>query len=85
MKNHHAHLSKGQSPLQKRYDTLCRNHEELLDYVRSLQEDLDRDHIELMNMSAFIEYKRLNEEYTFFREHAREVYDDERPFPILTL
>lgn len=46
MKNHHAHLSKRQSPLQKRYDTLCRNHEELLDYVRSLQEDLDRDHIE---------------------------------------
>ena len=67
-------------------DPLLRcNHEELLDYVRSLQEDLDRDHIELMYMSAFIEYKRLNEEDTCFREHAREVYDDERPFPILTL
>lgn len=53
--------------------------------MHDLQQDQELDRLELRYLSAFIRYKELDEEYVFFREHAREVYDEDLPFPKLTL
>ena len=36
-------------------------------------------------MNDFIHYKKLDEEFRYFREHAHEDENSELPFPCLTL
>lgn len=73
------------SALQKRYDALHNNYEELLDHLHDLEKDQKLAHTELRYMNAFIKYKKLDDEFAFFREHAHEVHDEDQPFPTLTL
>ena len=50
-----------------------------------INDDLDRCMEELEYYSAFIEWKDLTDEFTYFREHAYEKCDENHPFPFLTL
>lgn len=60
-----------------------------IDYMRDLITDLLRDqeidHEEIKYLSGFISYKNLDEEYGYFRENAHEEYEEDLPFPNLTL
>lgn len=60
-----------------------------IEYMRDLISDLLRDqeidHEEIKYLSAFISYKKLEEEYHYFRENAHEEYEEDLPFPTLTL
>lgn len=55
------------------------------DYITDLLKDQAIDHEEIKYLSAFISYKKLEEEYHYFRENAQEVYEEDLPFPTLTL
>jgi hypothetical protein len=70
-------------------DLKVQNLNDQIDYMRDLITDLLRDqeiaHEEIRYLSDFISYKKLDEEYRYFRENAHEEYEDDLPFPILTL
>lgn len=70
-------------------DLKVQNLNDQIDYMRDLITDLLRDqeiaHEEIRYLSDFISYKKLDEEYRYFRENAHEDYEDDLPFPILTL
>ncbi len=60
-----------------------------IEYMRDLITDLLRDqeidHEEIKYLRAFVSYKKLEEEYHYFRENAHEEYEENLPFPTLTL
>lgn len=60
-----------------------------IEYMRDLITDLLRDqeidHEEIKYLRAFVSYKKLEEEYHYFRENAHEEYEEDLPFPTLTL
>jgi hypothetical protein len=70
-------------------DLKVQNLNDQIDYMRDLITDLLRDqeiaHEEIRYLSDFISYKKLDEEYRYFRENAHEEYEEDLPFPILTL
>lgn len=55
------------------------------DLITNLLRDQEVDHEEIKYLSAFISYKNLEEEYHYFCENAHEEYDEDLPFPTLTL
>lgn len=71
--------------LQEQYDILSSNCSEMRDYIHELLEDQQYYQTELDYLQAFIEYKGLNEDYQYFREHAYPKHSDDVPFPTLTL
>ena len=71
--------------LQEQYDSLSAHCSEMRDYIHELLEDQRDCHTEMNYLYAFIEYKRLNEDYQYFRKHAYKKYSDDSPFPTLTL
>ena len=64
--------------LQERY-------EEMKDFLLDLIEDHTRAEEDLKYLKDFVHYKRLDEEFRYFREHAHEDENSELPFPYLTL
>lgn len=64
--------------LQERY-------EEMNDFLLDLIEDHTRAEEDLKYLKDFVHYKRLDEEFRYFREHAHEDENSELPFPYLTL
>ncbi len=59
--------------------------DEMRSIISDLMDDQDKALAEIRYLSEFITYKRLNEEYRYFRENAHEEYEEDLPFPHLTL
>ena len=64
--------------LQERY-------KEMNDFLLDLIEDHTRAEEDLKYLKDFVHYKRMDEEFRYFREHAHEDESSELPFPYLTL
>lgn len=71
--------------MQNRYDILLQINDEMLEHIRDLEQDQKQLEHESSYMKAFIHYRNLDDDYIYFREHAREVYDEDNPFPYITL
>ena len=69
----------------KRYQHLLERYEEMNDYLLELIDEHERTKKERRYMSDFIHYKNLDEEFSYFKEHAHEDTDTELPFPYLVL
>ena len=69
----------------KQYQHLLERYEEINDYVLELIDEHERTKKERRYMSDFIHYKNLDEEFSYFKEHAHEDTDTELPFPYLVL
>lgn len=70
---------------QKQYTSLQRRFDEMSEHVLALTDDYKRTEAELRYLTDFISYKKLYEEYRYFRENAVETYDKDLPFPYFTL
>ncbi len=73
-----AKSKKKMSKLQARYDEL---YEHMLDIQSTNEQYLE----ELRYLRAYIEWKNLVDEYVYFKKNAYEKYDEDLPFPTLTL
>lgn len=71
--------------IQSRYQDLHERHQELSDYLSSLLDDYSRAEEELYYFTEFVRFKELEEEFRYFRENAHEEYEEDLPFPYLTL
>jgi len=58
---------------------------EACDEIQSSKENLKIYENELKYLEEFIAYMNLEKEYSYFKKHACEVYDENVPFPRLTL
>lgn len=58
---------------------------EMSDLISSPVEDCNHNEADLRYLNEFIRYKKLDEEYQYFRENAHEEYEEAMPFPYLTL
>lgn len=70
---------------EKKYQDLHELFEETSDYLSSLIEDHDRTKQDLRYLQEFIHYKKLDDEFRYFRKYAHEEYEEDMPFPYLTL
>ena len=70
---------------QNIYQNLQERYEEMQDFLLNLMEDHKCAEEDLKYLKDFIRYKKLDEEFHYFREHAHEEYEPELPFPHLTL
>lgn len=70
---------------QKKYQNLQERYEEMNDYLLDLIEDQRWAKEDLKYLNDFIHYKKLDEEFHYFREHAHEDENSELPFPYLVL
>lgn len=71
--------------LQRRYEALRIYCQEMREHIRDLQDDLEQAQTELHYLHEFICYKKLEDEYSHFEANAHEEYDEDSPFPRLTL
>ena len=55
------------------------------DFLLDLIEDHKRAEEDLKYLKDFVHYKSMDEEFSYFREHAHEDENSELPFPYLTL
>ena len=55
------------------------------DLITDLLQDQKIDREEIKYLFGFISYKKLEEEYSYFRENAHEEFEEDLPFPTLTL
>ena len=69
----------------KQYQHLLERYEEMNDYLLELIDEHERTKKERRYMSDFIHYKNLDEEFSYFKEHAHEDTDTELSFPYLVL
>ena len=69
----------------KQYQHLLERYEEMNDYLLELIGEHERTKKERRYMSDFIHYKNLDEEFSYFKEHAHEDTETELPFPYLVL
>lgn len=69
----------------KQYQHLLEGYEEMNDYLLELIDEHERTKKERRYMGDFIHYKNLDEEFSYFKEHAHEDTDTELPFPYLVL
>lgn len=67
------------------YQDLQERYEEMHDVLLSLLDDQKRNEEDLKYLNEFIHYKKLDEEFRYFRENAHEKYEEDLPFPCLTL
>lgn len=70
---------------QNLYQNLLERYEEMNDFLLNLIEDEKCAREELRYLNDFVHYKKLDEEFRYFREHAHEEYEPDLPFPYLTL
>lgn len=70
---------------QNLYQNLQERYEEMNDFLLDLIEDHKRTEENLKYLNDFIHYKKLDEEFHYFREHAHEDENSGLPFPYLTL
>ena len=70
---------------QKKYQNLQERYEEMNSFLLDLIDDHKRAEEDLRYLHVFVHYKKLDEEFRYFREHAHEDEDSELPFPYLTL
>ena len=70
---------------QNLYQNLQEHYEEMNDFLLSLLDDHKLAEEDLKYLNAFIHYKKLDEEFRYFRENAHEEYEPDLPFPYLTL
>lgn len=70
---------------QQVYQNLLERYEEMNDYLSNLIEDHTRAEEDLRYLQEFIRYKKLDDEFRYFREHAHEEYEEDMPFPYLTI
>ena len=78
-------IRKKHPSLQERYYNLEKMYQETFENVRDLESEKSQLYQELRYLHEFISYKGLAEEYRFFEENAHEEYDEDCPFPRLTL
>lgn len=69
----------------KRLQELQEQYEEISDYLTNLLDDYRRQEKELRYLREYISYKKLEEEFCYFQHNAHEEYDEDLPFPYLTL
>ncbi len=70
---------------QDLYQNLQERYEEMNDFLLSLLDDHKYAEEDLKYLNAFIHYKKLGEEFRYFKENAHEEYEPNLPFPYLTL
>lgn len=70
---------------QNIYQSLRECYEEMNDYLLELIDEHRRTEEDLRYLNDFVHYKKLDEEFRYFREHAHEDENLELPFPYLTL
>ena len=70
---------------QNLYQNLQERYEEMNDFLLDLIEDHKRTEENLKYLNDFIHYKKLDEEFHYFREYAHEDENSRLPFPYLTL
>ena len=70
---------------QKKYQNLHERYMEMNDYLLDLIEDHRCAEEDLRYFHDFVHYKKLDEEFRYFREHAHEDENSELPFSCLTL
>jgi hypothetical protein len=68
-----------------KYRNLLEQCSEMNDLISSLLEDKDHTETDVHYLWGFLSYKKLEEEYLYFRENAHEEYEEDMPFPHLTL
>ena len=69
---------------QKKYQNLQKRYEEMNDFLLELIENHKRAE-DLKYLKDFVHYKKMDEEFSYFREHAHEDENSELPFPYLVL
>ena len=69
----------------KQYQHLLERYEEMNAYLLELIEEHNCTQEERRYMNDFIHYKNLDEEFSYFKEHAHEDTETELPFPYLVL
>lgn len=70
---------------QNAYQNLQERYTEMSDFISDLVEDCKQNEADLRYLNEFIRYKKLTEEYQYFRENAHEEYEEDMPFSYLTL
>jgi hypothetical protein len=70
---------------QNAYQNLQERYSEMSDFLSGLVEDCKQYEADLRYLNEFIRYKKLNDEYQYFRENAHEEYEENMPFSYLTL
>ncbi len=55
------------------------------DHIKYLEENEHEMGREINYLYSFISWKHLSDEFEYFKENAHEEYDDNLPFPTLTL
>lgn len=75
-------MTKGDS---SKYNALKERYQELYDHLLDVECERQDFLNELRYLEAFVEYKKLSDEFAYFKKHARETYDDNMPFSTLTL
>lgn len=78
-------MAKRKRKIKKLYKNLQKVCFEMSDYISELSEDQKHNDAEWKYLSDFIHYKKLDEEYIYFRENAHEEVDENMPFSRLTL
>lgn len=69
----------------KKLQDIQERYEEVSDYLTDLLDDYRRQEEELRYLRGYISYKKLEEEFCYFQRNAHEEYDEDLPFPYLTL
>lgn len=70
---------------QNIYQNLLERYEEMNDYLLELIDESKRQETDLRYLNAFIHFKKLDEEFRYFKENAHEEPEPELPFPYLSL
>jgi hypothetical protein len=68
-----------------KYRNLLEHCSEMNDLISSLLEDKDHHETDIHYLMGFLCYKKLEEEYLYFRKNAHEEYEEDMPFPHLVL
>lgn len=70
---------------QSIYQNLQERCTEMSDFISDLVEECKQSDVDLRYLNEFIRYKKLADEYQYFRENAHEEYEEDMPFSYLTL
>ena len=70
---------------KKKFLRLKEQYDELNEYMLDIRDDNERYQKELRYLEAFIEWKNLSDEFSYFKKHAFEKTDEDLPFSRLTL
>ncbi len=67
------------------YMRLKEQYQELYEHMEEVDDENRMLTSELYYYADYIKWKRLSVEFTYFRNNAYEKYDEDSPFPSLTL